>query len=122
MEDEHEQSYVFIDSLEQQIPDIPPDSILSRTVYQDDQVKAVLFGFAKGQELSEHTASQPAVLHFIQGEARLTLGQDEMSARPGTWVHMPPRLAHSIQAKTPVVMLLLLLRETEDGGRMTEDE
>jgi hypothetical protein len=31
-------------------------------------------------------------------------------ARPGTWVHMPTGLRHSIQAKTPVVMLLLLLK------------
>jgi quercetin dioxygenase-like cupin family protein len=33
-----------------------------------------------------------------------------MSAQPGTWVHMPPNMPHSITAKTPVVMLLLLLR------------
>ena len=76
----------------------------------DDQVKAILFGFAAGQELSEHTASQPAVLHFLQGEAELTLGDDEMEAQAGTWVHMPPNLAHSVVAKTPVVMLLLLMQ------------
>jgi len=29
----------------------------------------VVFGFAQGEELSEHTASMPAVLHFLQGEA-----------------------------------------------------
>ena len=54
--------------------------------------------------------SMPAVLHFLQGEARLTLGDDLLEARPGTWVHMPKGLRHSIQAKTPVVMLLLLLK------------
>jgi hypothetical protein len=41
---------------------------------------------------------------------RLTLGDDTLEARPGTWVHMPTGLRHSIQAKTPVVMLLLLLK------------
>jgi quercetin dioxygenase-like cupin family protein len=50
----------------------------------------------------------PAVLQFLQGEATVTLGNDKHEARPGTWVHMPPGLKHSIQAKTPVVMLLLL--------------
>ena len=90
----------------------PPDKgILSRTLFSDDRLKAVLFGFAQGEELSEHTASMPAVLHFLQGEARLTLGDDTLEARPGTWVHMPKGLRHSIQAKTPVVMLLLLLKE-----------
>ena len=44
----------------------PPDQgILSRTLYNDDHFKAVLFGFAQGEELSEHTASMPADLHFL---------------------------------------------------------
>jgi quercetin dioxygenase-like cupin family protein len=90
----------------------PPDKgILSRTLFSDDRLKAVLFGFAQGEELSEHTASMPAVLHFLQGEANLTLGDDTVEARPGTWVHMARGLRHSIQAKTPVVMLLMLLKE-----------
>lgn len=89
---------------------IPDDSIISRTIYQDDQIKAVLFGFAAGQELSEHTAATPAIMHFVQGEARMTLGQEVVEAKPGTWVHMPARLPHSLQAHTPVIMLLLLLR------------
>jgi quercetin dioxygenase-like cupin family protein len=89
----------------------PPDKgILSRTLFSDDRLKAVLFGFAQGEELSEHTASMPAVLHFLQGEARLTLGDDTLEARQGSWVHMPKGLRHSIQAKSPVVMLLLLLK------------
>jgi quercetin dioxygenase-like cupin family protein len=89
----------------------PPDKgILSRTLFSDDRLKVVLFGFAQGEELSEHTASMPAALHFLQGEANLTLGDDTLEARPGTWVHMPAGLKHSIKAETPVVMLLLLLK------------
>ena len=46
----------------------PPDKgILSRTLYNEDRLKPVLFGFAQGEELSEHTASMPAVLHFPGG-------------------------------------------------------
>ncbi len=89
----------------------PPDKgILSRTLYQDDRLKVVLFGFAKGEELSEHTASMPAVLHFLQGEASVTLGDDRHEAKPGAWIHMTKGLRHSIVAKTPAVMLLLLLK------------
>ena len=88
----------------------PEKGILSRTLFNDDKIKAVIFGFAKGEELSEHTASMPAVLHFLQGEAKLTLGDDAVEAKPGTWVHMPTGQRHAIQSKTPVVMLLLLLK------------
>jgi quercetin dioxygenase-like cupin family protein len=88
----------------------PADGILSRTVFQDDRIKAVAFGFGAGQELSEHTAAKPALLQFVQGEATLSLGDATLEARPGTWVHMPAGLKHAIKARTPVVLLLVLLK------------
>ncbi len=88
----------------------PADGILSRTLFNDDDVKAVIFGFGPGQELSEHTASMPAILHVIRGDATLTLGENTVEARPGTWIHMPAELKHSVLTKTPVVMILLLLK------------
>ncbi len=88
----------------------PLDGILSRTIFQDDQEKAVIFGFGQGQELSEHTASKPAMLFFVKGEAIVGLGDDTKEAQAGTWVHMPAGLKHSIKANTPVVMLLVLVK------------
>jgi quercetin dioxygenase-like cupin family protein len=44
----------------------------------------------------------------VKGEAAVGLGDDTEEAQPGTWVHMPANLKHSIKAKTPVVMLLVL--------------
>jgi quercetin dioxygenase-like cupin family protein len=102
--------YHYLADLASEIPAIPGDSIISRTFYTDEQIKAILFGFDTGQELSEHTASSPAILYFISGEADLTLGGDPQQAQPGTWVHMDAKLPHSIKAKTPVTMLLLLLQ------------
>ncbi len=106
-----EATYNYFGDLSDQLPDIPADSIISKTIYAGDDVKAILFGFAVGQELSEHTASVPAILHFLHGEADLTLGGDAMQAKPGTWVHMPAKLPHSIVARTPVVMLLLMIQK-----------
>ena len=88
----------------------PEGGILSRTLYNDERVKAVLFGFGAGEELSEHTSSMPAILQFLTGEASLTLGDDTLDARPGTFVHMPAGLRHAVRAKAPTVMLLLLLK------------
>jgi quercetin dioxygenase-like cupin family protein len=102
-------SFFLVDDVQALITDIPADTIISRTYFEADRMKAILFGFAPGQELSEHTASKPAVLHFIEGEADLTLGDDQKTAGPGTWAYMEPNLPHSILAKTKVVMLLLLL-------------
>lgn len=88
----------------------PADGILSRTIFQDEKIKAVAFGFGQKQELSEHTVAKPALLFFVKGEASVGLGDDVQDAQAGTWVHMPANLKHSIKAKTPLVMLLVLLK------------
>jgi quercetin dioxygenase-like cupin family protein len=107
--------YTYIADLAKQV-DIPTDGILSRTLYNDEHVKVVVFGFDAGQELSEHTVSTPAILHIIQGEADLTLGDDSMEAQAGAWVRMPSELRHSVQARTPVVMLLLMMTSAEESS------
>jgi quercetin dioxygenase-like cupin family protein len=101
--------YVYIADLTQEAKP-PDDGILSRTLYEDQHLKAVLFGFGAGQELSEHTSTMPAILQVLSGEAQLTLGDDTLDAGPGAFVHMPAGLRHAIRAKTPSVLLLLLLR------------
>ena len=50
------------------------------------------------------------MLFFVKGEASVGLDDDVQEAQAGTWVHMPANLKHSIKAKTPVVMLLVLLK------------
>jgi quercetin dioxygenase-like cupin family protein len=102
--------YQIVQDLMQAV-ELPKDGTLSRTIHQDDRLKAVLFAFSAGQELSEHTSSTPAIMHFLSGEADVGLGDDTVSATSGTWIHMPALLRHSIRAKTPVTMLLMLLKQ-----------
>jgi len=101
---------IWIEDLSALLPPVPPDSIVSRTVFAGAGVKATLFGFAAGQELTEHTAAVPAALHFLRGRAQLTLGGKAAAATPGTWVYLPAHLPHTVSADEEVVMLLLLLR------------
>lgn len=109
------ENYEFVADLCTEIGDIPKDGILSRTIYSDNQVKAVLFGFDRGQELSEHTASAPAIIHIIKGEAKITLGKDNLDVHAGSWIHMDPNLSHSIFAKTALVMLLLIFKAKDQS-------
>lgn len=102
-------NYTYISDLAKEV-EIPKDGILSRILLKDSQVNVTIFGFDTGQELSEHTAGTPAIVQILKGEATLTIAGEEMSAGPGTWLHMPARTPHSLVARTPVVMLLLLLK------------
>jgi quercetin dioxygenase-like cupin family protein len=99
--------YTLIADLAARLPEIPSDSIVSRGLPTVGPVKLTIFGFAPGQELSEHTSSRFAILHVLSGEAELTLGGDAHSAQAGTFVAMPPHLPHSIVAKTATTMLLI---------------
>jgi quercetin dioxygenase-like cupin family protein len=103
--------YTFHQDLAEIFPEPPEDSIVSRTIINGDDSRVILFSFAPGQELSEHTASMPAILHFVSGEADVTLGDDGFTAQANTWVHMEPNLPHSIVAKTAVSMLLIMIKQ-----------
>jgi quercetin dioxygenase-like cupin family protein len=48
------------------------------------------------------------MLHFLEGEAEVTLGEEKYEVGEGAWAHMRARLPHSVRAKTEVKMLLLL--------------
>lgn len=101
--------YTLVEELAGLIDGIQPESIVSRTFYKGDRLTAILFGFDAGQELSEHTSSQTAIIQILQGDATVTLGDDTHQLSSGSWVRMPPRLKHSVFAKTQVIMLLTML-------------
>ena len=103
-----EQDYTLIEDLSGLIESIQPDSIVSRTFYKGERLKGILFGFDTGQELSEHTSSQAAIIQIVQGEAIVTLGEERHELNAGSWIHMPPHLKHSVYAKTPLIMLLMM--------------
>ncbi len=97
--------------------EIPAAGTLSRTIHQDDGIKVVVFAFAAGEELSEHTSSQPAIIQVLRGELALTLAGEPVTARAGAWIHMGAGLRHAVRADIPSVMLLTLLRpETAPAG------
>lgn len=95
---------------------VPPRGILSQTLSNADGVELVLFAFAPGEALAEHTSSRPAIMHFLAGDGDLTVDGAAHAARPGTWVRMPSHCRHSLVPRTPLVMALYLLpaERTED--------
>ena len=103
------QTHSFVPDLNTEV-EIPVDSILSSTLHEDESAKVVLFRFSEGQALSEHTASKPATLQVLAGEARIQLGEEWVDARPGSWIWMPPELPHAVEATTALTMLLYLIK------------
>jgi quercetin dioxygenase-like cupin family protein len=88
---------------------IPRRGILSQTLSNADGVELVLFAFAPGEALAEHTSARPAIMHVLSGEADLTVDSQAHAARSGTWVRMPAHCRHSVIARSALVMALYLL-------------
>lgn len=101
------QGFAFAADVAEKLPDLLPDSIISRALAGAGPFKTSIFGFAAGQELSEHTSVRPAMLYFVEGEATVTLGDQTFEAKAGTLVAMEPNLSHGIVARTPTKMLLI---------------
>jgi quercetin dioxygenase-like cupin family protein len=109
--------FAFFADLAAEAP-IPARGILSQTLSNEAGVELVLFAFAAGEQLSEHTSGRPAIIHILEGEGELTAGSEAFAARPGTWLRMAPELKHSLVARTPMRMALYLLPPivAEGGG------
>jgi len=101
-------NYTAIENLVSAV-EIPKDGTLSRTIHQDKNVKVVLFGFAGGQELSQHMASVPAMIQIIQGDVRFTFDGDERELSAGSWAYMEANTPHAVYARSDAVMLLTML-------------
>src|SRR3990172_264994 len=83
---------------------------VSKTLVDNDKAKIVLFAMVKGQSLSEHTASTPAIIHILRGMARVQLGDELQDTAPGALIYMPPKLPHAVDAQEDLVFLLTLIR------------
>ena len=87
--------------------------IVSRTVLSAGRTRVVLFGFAAGQELTEHASPARALVQMLSGRAEWTLAGATCTLGAGEFLHMPPGLPHAVRALEPFSMLLTLVRETD---------
>jgi quercetin dioxygenase-like cupin family protein len=88
---------------------VPPRGILSQTLSDEGGVTLVLFAFAPGERLSEHTSARPTIVHVLDGEALVTVGTRDVDASAGSWIRMPAGLRHGIEARSALRMALYLL-------------
>src|ERR1017187_6147378 len=85
-----------------------PNGIVSRTLLRTETTRVVLFGFAEGQELTEHTSTQQAVIQILSGECEFSLGGKPHAAKAGDLIYLPPNLPHAVKATQQFSMLLTL--------------
>jgi quercetin dioxygenase-like cupin family protein len=104
-------SFTVLENLLDEV-EIPENGTLSRVVFNADGLRVVLFAFDTGEQLTDHSATVPAVVQVIKGRLEMTLGDQKMEIDPGSWVHMDAHLIHALVALEPSVVVLTLQRGT----------
>jgi len=91
-----------------------PNGIVSRTLLRTPSARVVLFGFSEGQELTEHTSTQHALIEVLSGECEFSLSGRPHNLKAGDFLHMPPHLPHAVKATKQFSMLLTLFKPAQD--------
>jgi quercetin dioxygenase-like cupin family protein len=107
----NEPSFTALENLLDEV-EIPKNGTLSRVVFNADGLRVVLFAFDTGEQLTDHSATVPAIVQVIKGRLEITLGDRTIEIDPGSWIHMDANLTHGVVALEPSVMILTLQRST----------
>ena len=89
---------------------IPESGKQSIVLTDSAKTKVILFSIAAGGGLAEHVAPFDATIQIISGTAMLTVDDESVKGKQGTWIQMAAKTPHSIKAETSVVMLLTLVK------------
>lgn len=81
--------------------------IVSQALLTAPGLRATLFRFAPGQELSEHTSPARVLVQVVSGECEFTVGERVHRLRPGELLHLPPRAPHAVRAPTELTLLVV---------------
>lgn len=84
-------------------------SIVSRMLVYTKAGTITVFAFDAGEGLSEHTAPYDAVLQVLDGEALITIADEEYPMKAGELIIMPAKIPHAVHATTPFKMMLTMI-------------
>ena len=74
-----------------------------------DGARVVVFSFAAGQGLTEHTAAFPILVQSIGGHLQFTADGRTTDLHPGDVAHLSARLPHAVHAVTNATLQLVML-------------
>jgi quercetin dioxygenase-like cupin family protein len=94
-----------------------PNGIVSRTLLSTATCRVLLFGFAEGQELTEHTSTQHALVQALSGECEFSLAGKPHVLKAGQLIYMPPNEPHAVKATKEFSMLLTLFKPESPASK-----
>ena len=94
--------------------EVQSGAIVSRTLLKAVNGSTTLFAFDAGQELSEHTTPNEALLVVIEGETLVSIRGDKHGLTTGDVITLPANQPHAVKAEKQFKMLLVMMEPVED--------
>jgi quercetin dioxygenase-like cupin family protein len=90
--------------------DYADGAIVSKTVLKKHTGNISLFAFAKGEGLTEHTASFDAMIQVVDGRGEIIIGGKSFILETGESIIMPADIPHAVKAVERFKMVLTMIK------------
>ncbi len=85
-------------------------SVISRQLIKRKEGTITVFAFAEGEGLSEHTAPFDALVHILDGEAKITIDKTDYQMKKDEVIILPADIPHALYAEKQFKMLLVMIK------------
>ncbi len=86
------------------------EGIVSKRVLDKPTGNVTLFAFDKDQRLSTHSAPFDALVQVIDGNARITIAENQYDLKAGETIIMPAGIPHAVYATEKFKMILTMIK------------
>ena len=85
--------------------------IVSKTLVKNENGSMSLLSFSKDQQLSTHAAPGDALLVALDGEMKLTIGDEHFDIKKGDTIVLPGKIPHGLKVPEKFKMLLIVTKD-----------
>ena len=85
--------------------------IVSKTLVKNENGSMSLLSFSKDQQLSTHAAPGDALLVALDGEMKLTIGDEHFDIKKGDTIVLPGKIPHGLKIPEKFKMLLIVTKD-----------
>ncbi|EAU00020.3 cupin domain-containing protein [Campylobacter curvus] len=85
--------------------------IVSKTLVKNENGSMSLISFSKDQQLSTHAAPGDALLVALDGEMKLTIGDEHFDIKKGDAIVLPGKIPHALKIADKFKMLLIVTKD-----------
>lgn len=93
--------------------DYRPGQVANLTLVNKPGLNLSVIAIDEGEGLKTHTAPGDAMVIALDGEARITIADEEFILSEGETLVMPKDIPHAVFGATPFKMLLILVKDAE---------